>query len=44
MGDCWAQALDASTETTASEATSERGIHEEIFGMIFLEGLGGTRI
>jgi hypothetical protein len=32
---CWAQALDASTDTTASEATNARGIHEEIFGMIF---------
>src|SRR5580693_6283967 len=39
VGDCWAQApdvsmLDDSTETTASEATSECGSHEEIFGMI----------
>jgi hypothetical protein len=35
VGDCCAKALEASTETTASEATSERGSHEEIFGMIF---------
>jgi hypothetical protein len=27
--------LDASTETTASEAASERGSHEDIFGMVY---------
>jgi hypothetical protein len=35
VGDCCAQALDASTDTTASEATSERGSHEVIFGMVY---------
>jgi hypothetical protein len=36
VGDCWAQVLlDASTETTASEAASERGSHEDIFGMVY---------
>src|SRR6202046_177663 len=30
-----AQALDASTDTTASEAASERGSHEVIFGMVY---------
>ncbi len=35
VGDCCAQALDASTDTTASRAASERGSHEEIFGMVY---------
>jgi hypothetical protein len=32
---------EVSTDMTVSEATSARGIHEEIFGMIFsLKGFG----
>src|ERR1700758_1008700 len=34
IGGCCAEALDARTETTASEARSERGSHEKTFGMI----------
>src|ERR1700733_11412725 len=35
VGDCCAQALDASTDTTASRAASERGSQEVIFGMVY---------
>src|SRR5579864_957857 len=33
VGGCWAHALTANTDITASEAASARGIHEAIFGM-----------
>jgi hypothetical protein len=33
-GGCWAHATEANTDITVSEATSARGIHEEIFGMV----------
>ncbi len=34
-GACWAQATDPSTDKTVSEATSARGINEELLGMAF---------
>src|ERR1700727_2017136 len=35
VGDCCAQALEASTDTTASDVTSERDSQEVIFGMVY---------
>src|SRR6202000_2461565 len=35
VGDCWAQALDTSTDATANGATTARGSHKEVFGMVF---------
>src|ERR1700686_1855021 len=35
VGGSWAHAADPSTDMTVSEATSTRGINEEIFGMAF---------
>src|SRR5271169_893929 len=32
---CWAHAAEASTDKIANEATSARGIRDEIFGMVF---------
>src|SRR5260221_13085219 len=41
-GACWAQATDPSTDKTVSEATSARGINEEILGMTFSsQGVSG---
>jgi hypothetical protein len=35
VGAGWADATDTSTDIAVSEATSTRGINEEIFGMAF---------
>jgi hypothetical protein len=35
VGGCWADAAEASTEITAKEARSARGIQQEILAMVF---------